>query len=726
MYEDGESCDKALFSEQRSNVKLAAGDHFTKKEGYFWSRIRESKSLSQDQKIRITKNHTSVVSKIYQNNILSLKPGVKAMPQDEKDLRHVKSAELSNSVWEYFKAKHDWKSKVAGLCQDFIDTGEVAAEVIFDPGKGRFLGFEQALDDDGFPLFETSEGESTIHPQHPETGEPHAPMASDQASFSGDLMVNRLIPANIIRPAEAKTMDEARWLCIREMVHISDLKKMVADDEDKMKLVQANDDETWYVFDGQRNQYGTSKKQTLVRKFYFRPGVEYPNGYYFITTKEGILFEGELPFGLFPIIFGGFDAIATTPRYRSIIKQLRPIQSEINRAASKMAETQITLGDDKVILQNGSKVTTGPQLPGIRTMFVTGQAPTTMPGRTGDQYLPYLQAQIAEFYQVAGVDLDSALNAPTDPWASYFRSVAEKKKYSLYADKFESFLVRIFELYMQLAKNYFDDNMLIPAIGKSEYINISEFKTQEPLFTRIKAEPVADDLTTLQGKTLTYNHILQYAGSSLQKDDIGKIIRMMPFANAEEGFDDFTLDYDSSTNIILALDRGQQVQPKPKDNAEYILKRLAARQKKADFQLLSPQIQQAYGQLEQAYDQILAQQAQALKQAQAQFIPSGGANIKVAYYVKDPTNPDRSVQAVLPAESVDWLMKQLASQGSAQDQLMEQDPATRTNIANAISGQGPVPRQLHQPMMPGQAPQGPNPMQQQVPGSPGWMGRHGA
>lgn len=344
-------------------------------------------------------------------------------------------------------------------------------------------------------------------------------------------------------------------------------------------------------------------------------------------------------------------------------------------------------------------------------MFVTGQAPTTMPGRTGDQYLPYLQAQVAEFYQVANVAEDSELTAQSDPWAFLYGSIRNKKKFSMYAEKFENFLIEVCETYLELAKQYFDENTLIPAIGRSEYINIAEFKNQQPLCTRVKIEPMSDDLNTMMGKTLVYNHILQYVGNQLSKDDIGKLIRDMPFANSENAFDDFTLDYDTAVNIILSLDRGEQVQPSKSDNPDYILKRLAARQKKPDYKLLPPQVQMAYDNLISGYQGILAQQAQQLKQAESEFIPSGGAMVKVDYYVDDPQNPSRPVRATLPAESVDWLIQQLSAQGSAQAQLNQQPPNIQADIAQRIASLGPVQRQLT-PQMPGAPSPG------QMPGMP--------
>lgn len=690
LFTEGETCDKELFAEQRSNILISSGEHFSKRQSKWWARIRESRSITNDQKIRVTKNHSHRIIRTYINNITSMTPGVIPTPNDPKDLQHVKAAQLNKSVWDYQKEKHSYRMKVQSWAKDFIEIGEVFTEVFWDPNAGTLVGYNQAID------------EETGEPQVDEMGQP---VAGETAVFSGDLISRSIIPANVIRASEAKTIRDSRFLCIREMVSITDLKAMIGEDEAKLKMLVESQDETFYVFDNARQNYYKTSNQLMLKKFFFRPGAEFPNGWYCFATEAGILFEGELPFGVFPIVYGGFDEVTTTPRHRSILKQLRPIQSEIDRASSKMAETQITIGDDKVILQNGSKVTTGPHLPGVRTMFVTGMAPTIMPGRTGEQYLPYVQSCIAELYQVANVQDDANEKpASADPYENLYRSIRDKKKFAIYGEKFENFLVDHCKVYLDLARHYFDENMLIPAIGKSEYVNISEFKNMSPLCTRIKVEPMSDDIDEMMGRHLIFNHTLQYVGGQLSKDDIGKMLRNMPFANNEEMLDDFTLDYDTAVNVILALDRGQQVQPNSSDNPEYVLKRLGARMQKPDFRMLPPQILQNYQITKQAYEQLLAQKAQELKQAESQFIPSGGAMIKVDYYVPDPTNAGRSVRATVPAESVDWLIKQLAAQGSAQEQLMEQKPEMQMDLARMIAQNGLPQRQLIP--MPSAMPQG--------------------
>jgi len=664
--------DEELFSEQRSNILLTAGNHYSKKTSKWYNRLRESSNASVDSKLRLTKNHIHKITKGYQNNILSLAPQVTPTPNNPKELQDQKAASLNKAVWEYACYTENLKSKISRWCQDFIEIGECIARVYWDPNQGELVGYEQKLDDNNEPVFD-------------ENGEPES---SGQGIFSGKLCFEPIYGFNLLRSVEARTIDESPWLCIERMSYTDDLKAMVQDDPDKVRMIHESRDETYFVFDQMRGKYGESTGQTLVREFYYRPCREYPNGYFYIATKSVIISEGELPFGIFPIVYGGFDEISTAPRHRSIIKQLRPYQIEINRAASKVAEHQISLGDDKIILQNGSKVTNGPQVPGIRTMMVNGMAPTILPGRSGEQYGPYIQSQISEMYNVANFHEDAELTGQgSDALAYLYKSIRNKKKFSIYAEKFERFLVDLCKVYLDLAKNYYDDQMLIPAIGRAEYINIPEFKSTDPLNFSIKVEPLSEDVDTLMGKHLVLNQILQYNGGNLEKDDLGKLIKQLPFMNTDEIASDLTINYDTATNIILQLDRGEMPSLNKYDDTAYIAKRLSSRMKMSDYQLLSDDIKAKYEGLIGACEQIEADKAAAIKAAQDEFIPTGGGRVKIDFYVQDPNNPSRQVRATVPQESVKWLMDRLQQQGSGMQDLLMQDKGVQSEIAELLLNQ---------------------------------------
>lgn len=715
LFSDGETGDQELFAEQRSNVQLISGEHYSKKGHHFWNRLRENKEVSQDQKIRLTKNHIRKIVLIYTNAITTYAPGVQASPKDKSSLQHQKSAELKNAVWADGKNRHDFNQLINQLAADFCGIGECALKLWFNPMAGKFLGMEASMKDGQVELDEMGQ-----------------PVASDNPKFAGDVIAERIFSFNIIRQAGAKNLKDSEFLCHRKMVKIDDARAMVdastKSDEEKEELkkkIMETPDGTYMVLDGNTGKYNYAKDQCMLKEWFFRPCAKYPKGYFYIQTGESILFEGELPFGIFPILMEGFDSTPTSPRCRSIVKVTRPYQVEINRCASKMAEHQITLGDDKILVQNGSKLTPGVTLPGVRSFQYSGMQPIVMEGRTGAQYLEYMNAQISEMYSVAMVeDMLEEKQEKFDPYQSLFRSIKDKKKFSFYSDKFESFLKSFYATYITLCQNYYDENHLIPAIGKSEYINIAEFKGTDELSTTVILEPQSDDSETKLGRQIALNHFIQYVGPQLGKDDLGKILRLMPYANDEEILEDLTMDYDCSVNYMLAMDRGEQVEPKPEDNHPYLIKKFINRTRQPDFKLLPPESQMLYKNAIAQHQQMQTDNEVKIKQAQSEFIPTSGYLVACDFYVPDPKNPEKLPKRVrLPSEALGWLIKQLESQGSSQETLQNLGQGALADMSSMLmqklqqaglanQGQGMPPGQMPSPGL--QMP----PMQQMGPTSP--------
>lgn len=654
LYHESDQIDQKLFAEQRSNVLLVSGDHYQNRNSRFLNKLRDNRELTDQQKLRLTKNHTQRISKTYVSNILSAAPGVTVVPRNDTDLSDQKAAEINKAVHQDAKHKYKFNSKIRDWCTDYVNIGEVAVKIFWDPSQGDFVGYHQEVDENGQPVVD-------------EVGQPKADKKNP--GFSGCFVFERIFGFNLFRAVEATSMADSRYIGLRKMVNKKDLEKQFADNPDALKGLTEGGDETYTIFDASTGSYKKSDKQVMIREFYFKVCAEYPLGYFYITTNNAILAEGELPFGEFPIKFAAFDELPTTPRGRSMLKQLRPYQAEINRAASKMAEHQITLGDDKLLIQNGTKVTNAGQLPGVRALSYTGMAPTILQGRDGSQYLQYMESQIAEMNDIAMVAEDSTENpGQAEAFTLLFRSIKQKKKFSVYAEKFEQFLVEIFETHLALARHYLPDDALIQATGKREYINIPEFRQQKEGYT-IKVEPMSDDVETQMGKQLVLNHILQYVGPQLGKDDIGKLIRNMPYSNLDQSFNDLTLDYDNATNDILALDRGEMPILNASDSHDYIIKRLDHRMRQADFRMLDQKIQQNYAQYKSEHEQIMVEQKQEIERAQAGQVPSGGYLVTCDFYVPKKDNPAETQRARVPYQALEWLIQKLESQGMALDKL---------------------------------------------------------
>lgn len=696
LYQDAISIDKRIFAEQKANVLLYSGEHYSRPGSRFWQNIRDTRNLDNSTKIRIVKNHIQKICKTYSNDILNYAPGVWVVPRHDSELQHVKSAQLNESVWQYIKLKQNFDKKTSDWAHDFVVQGEVAVKIFWNPKKGRHIGFKQAVDKDGNPEWET---EASVDPL---SGQqiPGVPKKG-AAVFSGDIDFTRLFSFNLLRDPKARSMDESEFLAYQYLLPYDDVVSMFDGDKEKMShIAEGVTGGDYVVFDANDQRYVETKNQVLLVDWYIRPCDEYPSGHYFMTTPDGeILEEMDLPFGIFPIVYEGFDELTSTPRHYSIIKVARPYQSHLNFLASKHVEHCVTLGDDKIITPIGAKIQQGSFLPGIRQVQASGDY-KIMEGRMGEQFVAQMPGTITEMYQVCNLPEDQEdKSSQLDAYTLLYRSMREKKRFSKYGQKFERFLKNICEVALNVYKEYVDDTELIPAIGKCEMVNIAEFRGVDPLHVKIDVVPQTEDMESKLGKQLQITSLLQYAGSNLSKEDIGRLMRNAPYGNEEEIFEDMTLQYDNANNDILALDRGEYPEPRKQDDHGYQIKRLEARCAKADFKFLHPHIKQLYVQKIMEHEQIMAQQAQQIQMAQSGFIPTDGPLGSADLYVTDPTSPQKVQRAKFPIRALEWLAEKLAQQGAfmgdvqklsmgAQAELAQMTPPQQQAYLQSLNNQG--------------------------------------
>lgn len=660
--------DKQWTAEIRSNVLLMSGDHYAKTNHKAFERIREVKDLSKDQKVRLTKNHIGVIGKIYANNILSVAPGITVEAKNQSEIQDRKAAEMYQAIWEDAKERHNFDELVSDWADEFF-LGEVACKLYWDETAGTFLGYDQAVDEMGMPVLD-------------EMGQPVAD--ETKPKFTGDILVERIFCANLKRAPEAKTLDESPYLILDKMVSVKNLKKSFPD---KAVQIKESEDRTFMVFDfGAEGGYRKSdKNETMIMEYYHRPDGEFPNGYYAIYTEDVILDEGELPKDydgkpLFPIVTQFFEKIATTPRGRSLIKQLRPYQVEINRCASKIAEHQMTLGDDKVVSINGTKMSSAGQAPGVRHYSVSGGGVQVIPGRNGAQYLEYMNSQISEMYRVGMVEEDLQFKQGQDPFTTLFQSARQRKMFSRYTMRFENYLQKFAKLYFRMAKTYFTEDTVVALIGRGERVNIKEFKSASDLSLQIKVVPRSDDVTSQMGKQMVLNSIVQYAGSGMSKEDLGKIVKEMPFASVKTAFDDMTLNSRVADNIILALDRGEDVEVYEEDDNVYIISRLGDRMRQPDFKYMSDYVKTLYNMQRQKRGMIIEMQRQKIAAQNAGMIPVTGAMIGVDMYVTDPKDPVKSRRLRVPSDSMAWLIKRIEEQGMGMAEVNNMTPMDQASL----------------------------------------------
>lgn len=719
LYTDGEDCDKRTFAEQRTNLQLVSGEHYVREGSKFWNRIRDNKALTNEQRIKLTKNHIQRVTKIYRNQIEQSAPGIQCVAANERELSDQKAAELNQAYYEYMRECEDLDTKKATWIKNFIEIGEVCVKVFWDPDQGKVNAYEAKMQPDpNHEEGQTDENGDDVDPELVPELDEWGDIQQDESKpvYGGKIVFETFEAFNLRRDRSARTMAESPYLILSKLLPRKALRSMLTSEDDIRKFSAAPFNE-WTVFDNNTGQYRAAQDQCLVKEIYFRPGAAIPNGYFFIYTDQIVIAKGELPFGIFPIIHEGFDEQTGNPRSHSVIRHCRPAQIEINRCASKIAEHQVTLGDDKAWIPANTKVSQGALLPGVRINTYTGVEPTITQGRTGDQYLPYLESQVDELYKLANLD-EVVQESPNqaDMYSNLMASYKFKNKFAIYGSKFERFYIRVIKTALQVAKHSVSEEELVPAIGRSEYISIAEFKNTKDLNYQIKIKARSEDIESQFGKQLTLNHLIQYVGPNLAKEDIGMMIRQSPFLNEEEMFSRFTQKYDNITNDILAMDRGTFRPPRQFDDHAYIIEALTNRMSKGDFERLPFVIQQLYQRKLQMHEQAKAQQLQDIQRSEAGFIPSGGYLVACDFYIGAPGDPTNVKRVRIPSESLSWLIDKLKSQGSQLDQMQnlpmaaqaqigqmtqQQQPATAGGGASLPQQGNQVPPRVVNPQMPG-------------------------
>lgn len=681
LYDQAESVDKHDFAKMRSNLLLIAGDHYNRKgQKGLHDRLKNYDEFEKSMKLRLTKNHFGKIAHRYANIITSVAPDVKPMPKHEKEIQDQKSAELYGAIWQDGKEINDFHTLKLDLVDDFVGMGEVYSKLYFDQGAGALVGYEQAVD--------------------PMTGEPiflpdGSPMPDqERPQYEGQIKFERVYAFNVILEPSCDGFKDSSYVCIRKSVPLEVLREMFPQ---KAEKIRESGEKPFLVFDiDQGYRQSDSKKEVLLKEWYFRPCAKYPKGYYYIHITGEILDEGELPSTpdgriIFPIIAEYAEKIQTKRRGMSPLNPLRSYTREINRAASKIAETQISLGDDKLIVMNGSKISSGARLSGIRAITVTGQPPTILAGRSGDQYVAYMQGQIQEMYQVAELDNEDAMESQLEPILMLYRAGSQKRKFSRYIKRFESFLKKLCETYIDMAKTYYSDDRYVRAVGRNEAVNIAEFKKVVPQHVQIVIEATTEDLETRLGRQVSTMNILQYVGSQLDQNSIGRLMRNMPYGNFEDSFTDLTINDDMAMNDMLALDRGELPVVQVNDKHEYLIQRANSRMKQPDFKIVSDEVKENYQLYIQAHSDVLEQEKQAMIRAQSGFIPDSGAMVKADYYVVNPEKPeDKASRAEFPVMALEWLWNKLQEQGTYK-KVMQDLPPSAVMAAEGQVSPSPMP-----------------------------------
>lgn len=651
LYNKGDMADKKIFAEMRNNVMLNAGYHYKNSSNEFIDRTREKNKISaESSRLKLIRNHTQKLVNITSNNIMRYCDGVTILPQNEFEPGDQKAAEMNKSVWKSIQEDIGDDEATEMYIDSFTTIGEMVCYMKYDPMGGKKIRDEQSI--------------------NPETGQ-----MENLPIFEGKFIDEEILAFNLRRHHGCLRMKDSPGFIIDRSHYLKDLKEQYKDNRQIAEKIQKNESTNFFAFDPNTQSYRHVEDQVITHEFLFKPCHGLEDGWSIITTADfEILEEGPLPFGIWPLAMSQYSNMATTPRGISKIRSTRPYQVELNRLASKRAENQIATGDDKVFIQSGTKMTEDTKFKGVRMFNISGQPPVVIQGRDASQFNEIYEKEKREFYEVGDIESELQENRDMrktmDPMGQIYQALKDRKKYIKQIKRAQNFFVERAKIALRLAKECLPDEKVIYMAGRNEQINIPEFKSSEDICYRLTIQPQQDDVDEMLGKQLSIQHALQYVGPQLQPNQIGMILKEMPFLNKSKMFRSFTRNEDKAENLILALDRGQYLPATKFDDPGQMAEALSARMSEPDFQFLNPNIQRLYQLKLEEYDTLLSQQKSEIEQQNAGMIPDKGALIKADFWVPDPTRKNNSVRMLVPTDSMQWLKERLERQGIMQDQLV--------------------------------------------------------
>ena len=107
--------------------------------------------------------------------------------------------------------------------------------------------------------------------------------------------------------------------------------------------------------------------------------------------------------------------------------------------------------------------------------------------------------------------------------------------------------------------------------------------------------------------------------------------------------------------------------------------------RKPDFRFLDPQIQKMYQVKVRAHEMIDAKQKAEILRAQQGIIPTDGYLVTCDFYVS--TSEGKTKRAKLPYSAVNWLIKQLESQGTTLEDLEKMQQGVLAEMSGMIMKQ---------------------------------------
>lgn len=691
--------DRRLFSEMRVAVRAYAGQFGGDPElRRPWDGRQLPEQGAEERRrniLRYSKNHIPRLADVYANEIIREAPDIVAVPVTGGDVKADPLAEMNNEVYEHHKRKcsENYRQKTDDDVLDFVVVGEAACKLYWDDQRDCVR-------------------EETI------------------------------APYDLGRAPGSRSVEESPWHIHRHVYTKRDLVRMYG--KKKGEGLAAGDPSTdvnhfgessYTVFQSSKYEYD-NLQGTMVLEYYERPTVRHPRGRYFFFTTSGIIEQGELPGGVYPIVVQRFMKTPRLARGHSFIRNIYRIQTEINRASGQDATNMAHFGDDKFVTNSNSDLQMGKVIKGATHLKVSGfqdikSSFLFVEGKGQPKYVDYIQAQVNEMDYICHVRTQmedkKGPQKGGDLSVVLYTQIKDKKRFVKYAQAFEDYLVTKGRRVLSLYRHYLTPGDVIHSGNMDKRVLVPDFKATSDRDFMFAISPANESDETRLGKQIVVDKIMQYKGQDLDKADIGMILRASMLSNEKLLLSHFSPEYDSWVNNQVELEKGIMPQVSEVEDFAYKARMTTTRMSKPDFKELPLMVQDLYRRFLQVCEEGAAKAENERLRIEQGVIPTEGALLNTDLYRTVPNSSgtgQKTERVKLPHSALEWLVESLQKQGVTQQNLAGLPASVQGGIMDRVAtaaeqvgtpGGGRVPDPDPSSGAPGAPPPSPPPPQLQAP-----------
>ena len=412
--------------------------------------------------------------------------------------------------------------------------------------------------------------------QDPESGEP---------VHLGEIQVTAVSPFEVFPDPKCKSpgINECRWLIHGYKLSVDEAVARYGTEFEKdeerdggevtlEKQFQTLVGGTGYADGVTNTMYEEDGDMVTIKEYWENPNPINPAGKYVVFTKNKVIYDGELPYGMDNIPFAKYDDIYVIDRFwgMSTVEQLIPLQVEYNKTRSQILENRNLMANPKWVAPTDSianKEAINSE-PGEIIWYnaiqgIAPPQPMAMPSPPA--YLFQQEDRILNDLQIVSGISDVVMRSAPPTGVESGRAMAilaekDESRMSTTVQSFETALSKVGKYCIQLAKIFYDEQRAIRISGTDNIARIIYLKGAN------LSSP--EDIAVTIGQGLGFSRLariellLEMWDRGLMRDP-QKLIHLLEFGDDKGVNEEQNMDRNNASVENLMMSQGQAAQPMP-------------------------------------------------------------------------------------------------------------------------------------------------------------------